>query len=363
MSTKALLMTKGNPYESITASRNFIKDYEFETIEIDGDLERRVLAEASAWDVVTEVQNIYNHEDMGVWESGISTEVTPLLDSGSDFIIWNDILAGVRYRGTLYFMPQGNYVGGNFECVTNSSTDRSEDYDKYTFSIRKRTASEQVVYYKPTDDNPLDTVYGVDPMTEHIEIAEGTRAIMHSAFRGAQAKSISLPASFREITTIESLSFTGDNLRSIEVSPLNPVFRSNGTCLINVESKTVVAGTLDCEIPSDGSVKKLGEFLFYRSPLKSIVIPEGIYQIKEYAFDQSDLRKVVLPISLVKVGKGAFGYCNYLKVYYAGTLEQWKDSGLHPALGYGTKVYTYLETEPKEKGDYWHCVDGEIVEW
>lgn len=363
MSTKVLVMTKGNPYDSIRQSRSFLKDYEFESVEIDGDLESRVLAEASAWDMVTEVQNIYNHEDMGVWESGISTEVTPIQDSGCEYIVWNDILAGVRYKGCIHFMPLGNCVGGNFECITNSSTDRSEDYDKYTFSIRKRIASDQVLYFKPTDDNPLDTVYGIDPLAEHVEIPEGTREIMSDVLKGSHVKSISLPASLREISIIQTLFVTNDELEHIEVSPLNPVFRSNGTCLIDVEHKSVIAGTIDCEIPSDGSVKKLGEFLFYRAPIKSLVIPEGIFQIKEYALSQSDLQKVVIPVSLVKVEKGAFGYCNYLKVYYAGTLEQWEQSGLQSSIGYSKKVYTYLETKPDKKGDYWHYVDGEIVEW
>ncbi|MBR5296150.1 MAG: leucine-rich repeat domain-containing protein, partial [Clostridia bacterium] len=75
------------------------------------------------------------------------------------------------------------------------------------------------------------------------------------------------------------------SLTSIIVNGDNPLFSSKGNCLINTVEKRLVLGCKNSVIPSDGSVKIVGDSAFGGcSSLQSIVIPEGITRIAAQAF-------------------------------------------------------------------------------
>ena len=84
------------------------------------------------------------------------------------------------------------------------------------------------------------------------------------------------------------------------------------------ELETVVIGS---------GVTYIGEFAFGDcTNLKSIVIPDSVITIDDYAFDGCDkLQEVFIGIGVNAIGSRAFNHFYPMgKVYYAGTVEQWK---------------------------------------
>lgn len=78
--------------------------------------------------------------------------------------------------------------------------------------------------------------------------------------------------------------------------------------------------------------------------LSKVTITGGS-EIGDYAFYKcSDIKELTLPESIVSIGENAFAYCSGLEtIYFAGTLEQWKE----------------LCTEAKLSGCEVHGSDGE----
>ena len=94
----------------------------------------------------------------------------------------------------------------------------------------------------------------------------------------------------------------------------NSVYHSEGNCLIETASKTLIAGCKNSVIPTDGSVTSIGGSSFSGcSNLTSIVIPEGVTSIGNRAFSQcSSLTSIEIPESVKSIGNGAFGDCSSL---------------------------------------------------
>ena len=136
-----------------------------------------------------------------------------------------------------------------------------------------------------------------------ITIPEGAISIGDHAFYNCfSLASISIPDS---VTSIGSNAFEGccGSLESIVVEDGNSVYHSEGNCLIETDSKTLIVGCKNSVIPSDGSVTRIGDFAFARcNSLTSIVIPEGV----------------------TSIGKYAFWYCSSLtSITFQGSMEQW----------------------------------------
>lgn len=125
---------------------------------------------------------------------------------------------------------------------------------------------------------------------EHISIGSGVTSLSPSVFSNAP------------------------KLSRISVSEENPVYHSNGTCLIETNTKTLIAALPGCTIPSDGSVTRIGEYAFLCSPLHiSLEIPEGVTTIDECAFIQcTSLAEVTLPSTLRETGVQLFLDCSSL---------------------------------------------------
>ena len=76
-----------------------------------------------------------------------------------------------------------------------------------------------------------------------------------------------------------------NSLERIIVEGSNKVYHSEGNCLIETKTRTLVCGCKSSVIPDDESVTKVGESAFYGcSSLKSIKIPKGVTSIGDYAF-------------------------------------------------------------------------------
>ncbi|MBR5173440.1 MAG: leucine-rich repeat protein, partial [Clostridia bacterium] len=96
--------------------------------------------------------------------------------------------------------------------------------------------------------------------------------------------SVKIPAS---VTAIGSYVFHDcDSLRSISVDKYNAVYHSVANCLIETESKTLVAGCKNSAIPTDGSVTTIGDNAFSGCSgfTGSLVIPDSVTEIIHHAF-------------------------------------------------------------------------------
>ena len=129
--------------------------------------------------------------------------------------------------------------------------------------------------------------------------------------RCSEVTSITVPDS---VTSISEYAFGGcPNLAAITVAEGNPVYHSDGNCLIDTQKKEVIVGCLTSVIPSDGSVTSIGSRAFYGKNLTAITIPEGVTDVKEEAFYRCDLlTSVTLPTSVTGIGDGAFYGCESL---------------------------------------------------
>ena len=104
------------------------------------------------------------------------------------------------------------------------------------------------------------------------------------------------------ITSVDSRVFSGcGNIQSITVDEGNAVYYSEGNCIIEKETKTLVFGC------------------------NTSIIPNGVTSIGNYAFPScSSLTSINIPESVEGIGDLAFYNCTSLTdVYYTGTQDQW----------------------------------------
>ena len=103
-------------------------------------------------------------------------------------------------------------------------------------------------------------------------------------------------------------------LKSITVEKGNKYYHSAGNCLIETASKTLIAGSNNSIIPTDGSVTSIGSWAFYGcSSLTSVTIPNSVTSIGDYAFyNCSNLTSITIPNTMTNIGEGAFENCTSL---------------------------------------------------
>ena len=147
---------------------------------------------------------------------------------------------------------------------------------------------------------------------ERVTIIDST-SIPSSAFSGCSGlTSVTIPDS---VTSIGDYAFSRcSGLTSIVVEDGNPVYHSAGNCIIETESKTLIAGCKSSVIPNDGSVTSIGSWAFSGcSGLTSVTIGNGVTSIGYRAFkDCSGLTSVTIPDSVTSIGSSAFSGCNGL---------------------------------------------------
>lgn len=119
----------------------------------------------------------------------------------------------------------------------------------------------------------------------------------------------------------------GQNFKRITVSPENQYYSVKGNCLISIKNKELLCGFADSVIPDDGSVEIIGDLAFYNRPgLISVVVPEGVIEIRSSAFATIDeLTSVSLPSTIKKLPLAFRNHPALTEFKFAGTVEQWTD--------------------------------------
>lgn len=130
------------------------------------------------------------------------------------------------------------------------------------------------------------------------------------AFSGCtNLTSITIPAG---VTSVGAHVFSGcEGLEMITVSKENTVYHSEGDCLIETKTNSVISGCKNSVIPS--YVTNIGDYAFFGcASLTSIAIPAGVTNIGNLAFyDCTSLGSVFFAeeSELASIGHGAFYRC------------------------------------------------------
>lgn len=151
-----------------------------------------------------------------------------------------------------------------------------------------------------------------DSVTD-ITIPNSVTSIDTSAFAYCmRLKSITIPASVTEIG--DEVFYDCRALTSISVEEGNENYHSDGNCLIETASGTLIAGCNNSVIPQDGSVSSIGYCAFYgRKELTSITIPDSVEVIDIGAFERcSALTSITIPYGVEEIGENAFEGCKAL---------------------------------------------------
>ena len=145
-----------------------------------------------------------------------------------------------------------------------------------------------------------------------VTIGDGVTSIGYHAFSNCDLTSIAIPDS---VTSIGDRAFYGfKSCTSIFVAPGNPVYHSDGNCLIETESKTLIVGCKNSIIPDDGSVSSIEDYAFsWCTNLTSIIIPDSVTSIGVFAFWHCyNLTSITIPGSVSSIGAFTFAYCDRL---------------------------------------------------
>jgi hypothetical protein len=152
------------------------------------------------------------------------------------------------------------------------------------------------------------------------------------------------------------------------VDPGNTVYHSEGNCLIETDSNTLITGCKNSIIPDDGSVTGIGDNAFSDcSDLTSITIPAGVTVIGDWAFSYcGGLKSITIPDSVTSIGDYAFYDCASLTdVYFTGSEEEWNAIDIGEAndcLTNATIHYNHEHSYTSETTVTLTCTeDGEIT--
>ena len=195
------------------------------------------------------------------------------------------------FYDTAYYNDQNNWQDGVL-FVGNHLIEANSDVVSGSYTVRNGT--------KTIADSAFSGCTGLTAIT----IPASVTSIGWSAFSWCTGLTlITVPDS---VVSIGYRAFSGcTGLTSITVDPANPVYHSVGNCLIETDSKTLIAGCKTSVIPNDGSVTSIGEDAFY---------------------DCVGLTSIAIPDSVTLIGVGAFYWCEGLTdVYYSGSQSGWKN--------------------------------------
>ncbi len=146
-----------------------------------------------------------------------------------------------------------------------------------------------------------------------VQISEGISKIGECAFYGCEnLTKITVPKS---VVKIEDGAFSScGKLSVVGVSAENTNYKNLVGALVELETKTLIKGFNNTQLPNDGSIERIGAYAFSGCDnLVSINLPDCISYIGVSAFkDCRKLTSVTLPKNLTNINSGLFSGCEQL---------------------------------------------------
>lgn len=174
-----------------------------------------------------------------------------------------------------------------------------------------------ICYIPDEQDEDSLIAEGMDPLCDEIIIPEevyGKEVIGINLNKFDNIENVKSFSIGKNVETIYGIYSGLNNLRSIIVDDENQYFNSQGNCLIEKQSKTLVLGCKNSIIPVDGSVTTIRNNAFGGCVgLTNISIPDSITNIGSYAFSGcSALREIAIPQGVNIIRSGTFSGCSSL---------------------------------------------------
>lgn len=274
--------------------------------------------------------------------------------------------------------------GFTFIDAESSNTNGSYSYDTstQTFTITgvKKVEPFDVVYYKGSNadmvhekevmsvgwiedyklvPNSTTELWGktITGIPKTINISEGVKSIGSNAFSAniegtgnnfEHTEKVILPDSLTEISQFafshcESISDIDlpKNLTEIgsgaflECKSLKSLTIPDGIEIINRGIFSCCESLETANISNSSKIIVISDYAFYKTKLKDIILPEGMYEIGDYSFYGCEFTEVTIPESVFTIGEKAFGYNGDGKIEgftvkgKAGTTAEWyaKENG------------------------------------
>lgn len=165
--------------------------------------------------------------------------------------------------------------------------------------------------YLGNDQNPYVVLIGVtDRKMSDYEIHRDTKILFGNVF--FQCHNVTVLTVPEGVIQIDGSAFSNCNsVSQLRVAEGNAAYHSDGNCIIETATKTLIAGCKESVIPGDGSVTVIGPEAFsYCTGLADITIPDTVTAIGEKAFsDCRGLTQLTIPDSVTAIGSHSFTNC------------------------------------------------------
>jgi len=270
--------------------------------------------------------------------------------------------------------------------VATSEEDPVEDYSNVTYEIN----DSEVTVTGVVDESATEIV--IPELIDECEVVE----IEFGAFEDCvNLKSIKLPF-VGESATTDKNGYLGyvfgapSNYDNDDYVPFN-LTEVTVTGNANIAQKAFSQCNFLYEINLSNDVAEIGDFAFENCENLSLItipsalskinngtfwfcvsitfvaIPDRVRTISSLSFNNcSRLASAVIPESVETIEEYAFNSCSRLeKIFFKGDTAAWEAISIseeNAELNLAEK-YFYSEADPTETGNYWHCVNGDIVIW
>ncbi len=197
---------------------------------------------------------------------------------------------------------------------------------------------------KTIDYNAFSDCYNL----ETVDLGDSVEFIYAYAFGWCYSlKSFELPASIEYIDTY-ILAFC-HNIENLTVAEGGEKFHSDGNCIIETETNTLVLGCKNSITPTDGSVTRIEMGAFYGcSYMTSIEIPDSVVFIDDHAFSWcSSLESITIPDSVTYIGGYTFYGCSSLKTIVIPKAVEYMGNYVFGECYDLTDIYCEAESQPK----------------